>query len=107
MVRGKLAVMTVAVLFFCLAVARGQEAMPAHEHAESGEHSAHDPQEPFRESEFDVNSDAPSQNRLVWTFHALGWKYAILLPASAMASFVIPITIFIFSSLVGLNLRSD
>jgi hypothetical protein len=87
-IRGILAVMTVAVLCSCLAVASGQEAMPAHAHAESGEHGLHDGHG-FETAMDEDYQPVRSQNFLMWLVSCLGWKYSLLLPASALASFVL------------------
>ncbi len=89
MMRGKLAAMTGAVLFLFLTVAKGQEAMPAHEHAAHGEHAAHEGHGPESLAMEDELPPRRSQNMLIWFVGALGWKYALFLPGSALLSFVL------------------
>ena len=63
--------------------------MPSDSHAESGEHAilaGHG-----HENGMMVEDIAPerSQNFLIWFIGALGWKYTLLLPASALLSFLL------------------
>src|SRR5262245_993360 len=89
MVRGMLAVVATVVLFLCLAPAQGQEEMPSHGSAENGSHSANGPSESHEDFPIEDYSDAPSENFLVWFIGALGWRYSLLLPLSALMSFAL------------------
>jgi hypothetical protein len=97
MVGGKLAVMTaVVVMFLCLAVVRGQEAMPSHAHAASDEHSAddgHGHEDPMADENM---SHTHRENYISWLIVSLGWKYTLLLPLSALLSFGLVVTLIIF-----------
>jgi hypothetical protein len=97
MVRGKLAVIAASVFFLYLAIARGQEAVPSHGSAEHGMHSERSPNKPFEYEDLPTEdfADAPSDNVIVWTIGALGWRYAILLPFSALASFVLTVVLVV------------
>lgn len=88
MVRGRLVMKMVAVLFLSLAVARGQEEMPIHDHAGHDEHGMHDGHGHEAGMDEDYQPER-SQNFLMWIISSLGWKYTLLLPASALASFVL------------------
>ena len=93
MIRNLLAVI-VAVVFASLAgTTLGQEERPAVEHAtdhahahSDAEHGAHGE---HMHEESPIDEDMPSQNFLVWFVKALGWRYMLLLPASALLSFVL------------------
>lgn len=42
-----------------------------------------------------MDEDMPSDNFLVWLIRALGWKYVLLLPVSALFSFVLTLVLVI------------
>ena len=92
MVRNLLAVIIAVSLTFLAGPASGQDERPAHQHEMHGEHAAaehgmHDGQaaevlgmeeEPTRPPSF-----------LMWLISALGWRYVLLLPASALLTFAL------------------
>ena len=93
MVRNLLAVILAVTLTFLAGVTLGQEERPA-EHAMPGGHSAteHGMHGEHGAVEFGMDEGPPpeeSENFVMWLISALGWKYVLLLPASALLSFVL------------------
>lgn len=91
MARIFLAVIAAVTLTFFASVTHGQDdshaehAMPGeHSTAESGMHEGHGHGEGMEDY-----PEMPRQNFLMWLISSLGWKYTLLLPASALASFVL------------------
>ncbi len=87
----KLLAVIVVVMFASLGTARGQDERSAVEHAmehahSDAEHGAHGE---HMDAELPMDEDMPSENFLMWLISALGWKYMLLLPASALLSFVL------------------
>ena len=89
MVRNLLAVILAVTLTLFAEVTLGQEEHPA-EPAMHGEHSAadHGPHGEHTDEEPPMDVDMP-ENILMWFISALGWRYMLLLPASALLSFVL------------------
>ena len=88
MVRGNVAVISVATLLLSWNLAWGQETMPSHEHAPQSEHGAMvDHGNGFEDVA--VEAEMPSENFVTWLIGSLGWRYTFLLPFAALASFVL------------------
>ena len=87
MFRNLLAAVVVVMFAFPAGTALGQEVHPAHEHAMPGEHSGLHGE--HVDAELPMHEDMPSENFLAWLISALGWRYVLLLPASALLSFVL------------------
>ena len=90
MVRSVAALGVFVVLALVSRIATGQEAPATHEHGMHEPHVVHDEQDLQRAmesgEEFVVR---PQQNFVVWLINSLGWKYTLLLPLSALMSFVL------------------
>ncbi len=70
----------------------GQEEHPAAEHAMPGAHSPHEHEMHAEHADegMSMEEEFPqSENFLVWIIGALGWRYAFLLPVSALLSFAL------------------
>lgn len=90
-----------AVLVGLSSISHGQEEPAAHPHDRAAHshdrmvdlsHSneaSHDEMDRAIEAGEEFSVDAPSENFIVWFIGALGWKYAFLLPASGLLSFVL------------------
>lgn len=91
MVRKVLTVIVAATLTFLVGITLGQDERPDAAHAMPGEHSAaeHGMHAEHGAMEMVMEEDAPSENFLIWIISALGWRYVLLLPASAFLSFVL------------------
>jgi hypothetical protein len=101
-------IMTRPALLFALGIlsavfllslhAHGQEASHAssqandHSHGEGG---VHDEIHHAMEAGEEFEAQPRSRSFLMWVIHALGWKYVLLLPASALLSFVLTLLLVI------------
>jgi hypothetical protein len=95
MTRGLLAVIVGVTLLVLAAAVLGQDARhvegPAMPREHTGaEHGHGDPaMEADIPSEPDVEEEPPRESSLTWFTGALGWRYLLTLPASALFSFVL------------------
>lgn len=91
MFRYLLAVVMAVMFSFGARNTLGQDERPAVEHAMGGEHSAaeHGISGEFSDQELPMEAEMQSESFLMWFIGALGWKYALLLPGSALLSFVL------------------
>jgi hypothetical protein len=93
MVRGIVTAISVATFLLASGVVSGQEERPTHEHGPAGEHGhmvegahGHGSEEGAMAEEYPPNQQ---QSFLIWLINSLGWRYTLLLPVSALASFVL------------------
>jgi hypothetical protein len=87
-------VSALAVLVGLTSISHGQEERAAHSHdrmidLSHGNEAAHEEMDRAMEAGESFSVDAPSENFFVWFIGALGWKYALLMPASGLLSFVL------------------
>src|SRR3954470_2466134 len=94
MVRDSRAVIVAAAVFLWAGMTFGQEEFPRGARASHGEHAADEHGMHGEQEAAGMDLDAEvqgsrSQSFLVWFVSSLGWRYAILLPVSALFSFVL------------------